>query len=87
MLRTAAVLGLVAFAVVTWLAAFRAFGFDPTTTGSDAWNYLAAGERLNAGHPLYALSAGDRPVPLAPPYWSASRRWCSGRPPGSSRPC
>jgi hypothetical protein len=70
MLRTAAVLGLVAFAVVTWLAAFRAFGFDPTKTGSDAWNYLAAGERLNAGHPLYALSAGDRPVPLAPPYWS-----------------
>ena len=39
-------------------------------SGSDAWNYLAAGERLNAGHPLYALSPGDRPVPLAPPYWT-----------------
>jgi alpha-1,2-mannosyltransferase len=70
MLRTAAGLGLIAFAVVIWLAAFRSFGFDPTRTGSDAWNYLAAGERLNAGHPLYALSPGDRPVPLAPPYWS-----------------
>ena len=28
----------------------------------DAVTYLAAGERLNAGHPLYALSPGDRPV-------------------------
>ena len=45
-------------------------GFDPTRPGSDAWNYLAAGERLNAGHPLYALSAGRPTVPLAPPYWS-----------------
>jgi hypothetical protein len=35
----------------------------------DATVYLAAGERLNAGHPLYALSPGDRPVALIPPYW------------------
>ncbi len=70
MLRTASWLGLVAFSIVVWIAAFRAFGFDPSTPGSDAWNYLAAGERLNAGHPLYALSPGDRPVPLAPPYWT-----------------
>lgn len=28
----------------------------------DAMTYLAAGERLNAGHPLYSLSPGDRPV-------------------------
>ncbi len=70
MLRTASWLGLVAFSIVVWIAAFRAFGFDPTTPGSDAWNYLGAGERLNAGHPLYALSPGDRPIPLAPPYWS-----------------
>ncbi len=35
----------------------------------DAPTYLAAGERLNAGHNLYALVAGDRPVLLDPPYW------------------
>jgi hypothetical protein len=35
----------------------------------DALTYLAAGERLNAGHALYALSAGDRPVHLNPPFW------------------
>lgn len=35
----------------------------------DAVTYLAAGERLNAGHALYALSPGDRPIPLDPPYW------------------
>lgn len=43
---------------------------DPLATGRDPMTYLAAGERLNAGHPLYALSPGDRKVPLSPPYWS-----------------
>ena len=54
------------------LALFTAaiFGFTPASPASDAWNYLAAGERLNIGHPLYALSPGDRAVLLAPPYWS-----------------
>jgi len=42
----------------------------PTRPSGDPWNYLAAAERLNAGHPLYALSTGDRPVELHPPYWS-----------------
>jgi hypothetical protein len=37
----------------------------------DAYTYLAAGERLNASHPLYALSAGDRAVPVQPPFWTA----------------
>lgn len=41
-------------------------GFVP----GDALVYLAAGERLNDGHPLYALSPGDRPVELKPPYWT-----------------
>lgn len=54
-------------AVVAWAA----FGWDPTRVGGDAWNYLAAGERLNAGHDLYALGPTDRPVPVMPPYWSA----------------
>jgi hypothetical protein len=41
-------------------------GFIP----GDALTYLAAGERLNAGHLLYALSPGDRPVDLNPPFWT-----------------
>jgi hypothetical protein len=70
MWRTVAWLVLVAFAAAVWVATFRAFGFAPEVPGSDAWNYLAAGERLNAGHPLYALSPGDRPIALLPPYWT-----------------
>jgi len=69
-LRTAAWLVLVAASVAVWLIAVRTLGFDPATPGSDAWNYLAAGERLNAGHRLYALSAADRPIQLVPPYWT-----------------
>lgn len=37
---------------------------------ADGLTYLAAGERLNAGHPLYALSPGDRPVVIKPPFWT-----------------
>jgi hypothetical protein len=36
----------------------------------DSFTYLASGERLNAGHPLYALSPGDRPVGLEPPFFT-----------------
>lgn len=44
--------------------------FDRGLIPGDAFTYLAAGERLNAGHPLYALSPGDRPVDLKPPFWT-----------------
>lgn len=37
---------------------------------SDAITYLAAGERLNAGHALYELAPGDRFVPGQPPLQS-----------------
>ena len=37
----------------------------------DALGYLAAGERLNAGHALYALVAGDRPIHVDPPFFTA----------------
>lgn len=37
----------------------------------DAYVYLGAGERLNAGHPLYSLSPGDRSIPIQPPFWTA----------------
>lgn len=36
----------------------------------DAYVYLAAGERLNAGHELYALQPGDRYVWINPPFWT-----------------
>lgn len=36
----------------------------------DAFVYLAAGERLNAGHDLYALGVGDRPVDTGGEYWN-----------------
>jgi hypothetical protein len=51
-------------------AAAIATGWNPTLYGGDAWNYLAAGERVAAGHSAYALTAGDRPVPIIPPYWT-----------------
>lgn len=38
---------------------------------SDAVWYLGAGERLNAGHLLYALSPGDRPIQLNPPFYTS----------------
>ena len=64
---------------VAWLAPGLAVGaiivifagwFTIHATPGDAYNYLAAGERLNAGHPLYALSPGDRTVDIRPPYWT-----------------
>lgn len=52
--------------IIAVLTVYFQRGFVP----GDAFTYLAAGERLNAGHPLYALSPGDRPVDLHPPYWT-----------------
>jgi hypothetical protein len=36
----------------------------------DAETYLAAGERLNAGHALYALAPGDRPILANPAFYT-----------------
>jgi hypothetical protein len=45
---------------------------QPALVGSDTSNYLAAGLRLNAGHPLYGpLQLGDRPVPGYPDIYPA----------------
>lgn len=44
---------------------FQAVGSTPI----DSYNYLAAGERLNAGHDLYAIGEGDRFIPAKPPFW------------------
>ena len=48
------------------LAVYFTRGFIP----GDALVYLGAGERLNAGHQLYALQPGDRYVGANPPYWT-----------------
>jgi hypothetical protein len=42
----------------------------PTEIGTDVGTYFAAGQRLDAGHEIYALAPGDRPVPIWPPYWT-----------------
>jgi hypothetical protein len=55
-------LGLVAFMSLVWFG--QAWG------PGDSLVYLAAGERLNAGHDLYALTEGDRWVWIKPPYWT-----------------
>lgn len=52
------------------VAAIQVVYFDRGFVPGDAFTYLAAGERLNDGHLLYALSPGDRPVGLNPPFWT-----------------
>lgn len=52
--------------LATILVVYFQRGFIP----GDSFTYLAAGERLNAGHSLYALVPGDRPVDLHPPFWT-----------------
>ena len=55
---------------IGFLVAVQAVYFTRGFVPGDAFTYLAAGERLNDGHLLYALSAGDRPVGLQPPFWT-----------------
>jgi hypothetical protein len=57
--------GAVAIALVIFVNLSLAYGRP-----GDVVTYLAAGERLNAGHELYALSEGDRPLLIAPPYFT-----------------
>ena len=52
--------------LATILVVYFQRGFIP----GDSFTYLAAGERLNAGHSLYALVLGDRPVDMHPPLWT-----------------
>ena len=52
------------------LAAILVVYFQRGFIPGDSFTYLAAGERLNAGHSLYALVPGDRPVDMHPPLWT-----------------
>ena len=55
-------------ALVTYLVA--AAWTETGRVGWDAMTYLAAGERLNAGHALYELAPGDRWIWINPPFWT-----------------
>jgi hypothetical protein len=61
-------IGLLAIAIGL-LAMVQWIYFQRGLIPGDAFVYLAAGERLNAGHELYSLMPGDRPVDINPPYW------------------
>jgi len=53
-----AVFSAILYTVLVW----RPELLDPPPGASDAWNYLAAAERLRAGHSLTSIGPGDRPV-------------------------
>lgn len=55
--------------VVLAIALVAAPVFYPFLAPTDAYVYLAAGERLNDGHDLYRLAPGDRIIASNPPYW------------------
>jgi hypothetical protein len=70
-LARAAAFMFLGLALVVVLFVWRSDLTRPGDIGMDASNYYAAGLRLADGGQLYALVAGDRPVPADfPPFWS-----------------
>jgi len=69
-IRRLAIAVLIGLAIAGFATAYLTTGFQGGIEGGDSWVYLAAGERLNAGHALYALTPTDRPVLIVPPYWT-----------------
>lgn len=63
-------LALAIVAAVAILASFWVSISDAPKVAADAYTYLAAGERLNAGHHLYELRPGDRWIWINPPFWT-----------------
>lgn len=61
----AAVLAIGAILASFWLSIA-----DAPKVAADGYTYLAAGERLNAGHHLYELREGDRWIWINPPLWT-----------------
>ena len=68
--RRPVALALAFVAVIAILASFWVSISDAPKVAADAYTYLAAGERLNAGHHLYELRAGDRWIWINPPFWT-----------------
>ena len=52
------------------VVAIQRIYFNRGLIPGDSFTYLAAGERLNAEHLLYAMSPGDRPVGFEPPFFT-----------------
>jgi hypothetical protein len=67
-LRVATVVIALAPSLIIAALFLQAFGRpeSPQRPFTDAWTYLAAGDRLNLGHALYWLRPGDLPVDLYP---------------------
>ena len=63
-------LGLAILAAIAIACAFWISIYDAPKVGADGYTYLAAGERLNAGHNLYELGPGDRWIWINPPLWT-----------------
>jgi Glycosyltransferase family 87 len=63
-------LGLTVLAAAAIACAFWISISDAPKVGADGYTYLAAGERLNAGHHLYELRPGDRWIWINPPLWT-----------------
>ena len=61
-----AMVGISAGLLFAVMSVYFTRGFIP----GDAVVYLAGGERLNAAHPLYSISPGDRPMEVKPPFWT-----------------
>lgn len=57
-------------AICAILASFWLSIADAPKVAADGYTYLAAGERLNAGHHLYELREGDRWIWINPPLWT-----------------
>ena len=63
-------LAVAALAVVAIVTSFWVSISDAPRIAADAYTYLAAGERLNAGNHLYELRPGDRWIWINPPFWT-----------------
>jgi hypothetical protein len=61
---------LVVVAAIAILGSFWMSIAGAPKVAADAYTYLAAGERLNAGHHLYELRPGDRWIWINPPFWT-----------------
>jgi len=63
------VLVFTAFALVLFVQ-LRPDYLHPTEIGTDVSTYFGAGQRLISGREIYAMSPGDRPMPIWPPFWT-----------------
>jgi hypothetical protein len=68
--RRPVIVALVVLAAMAILGSFWVSIAGAPKVAADGYTYLAAGERLNAGHHLYELREGDRWIWINPPLWT-----------------